>query len=209
MIRTFVAVELEAEVRRAIGRLQDDMREKLKPDLKALAPQARLQWVRADSIHLTVKFLGDVEESRVEQMCRALAQVAEAMSPILLDITGVGVFPDLRAPRVLWLGLSDPAGRPGQVDTLVRVAGMVDAALSGLGFSPETRPFSPHLTLARIKEQSRGVGQALAQSDVMQHAASAGALHVRALSLMESQLRPSGAVYTRLCEAPLVKSDPF
>ncbi|MGH7228178.1 MAG: RNA 2',3'-cyclic phosphodiesterase, partial [Nitrospiraceae bacterium] len=169
--------------------------------LRHTAPDVRVQWVRPGSIHLTLKFLGDIDEARVEDIQAALLSAVRMQSRLAVEVGGLGVFPDLRAPRVLWIGLS------GQVDALMRVAAEVEAALTGVGFPPESRLLSPHLTLARIKERSREVGKGLADSGLMTQPFRIGSLAVHAVCLMKSDLKPSGAVYSRLVEVPLKPSN--
>jgi len=200
MIRTFVAVDLDTDLRKTLGRTQVQVKDRIMPEVLRLAPDVRIQWVRPDAVHLTLKFLGDIAEGRVEEIHRALSATVLARPRFSVEVKGLGVFPDLRAPRVLWVGLS---GQPGQIDSLVRLAEDVDVALHGLGFPRELKPFSPHLTLARIKERSRDVGKALAGSDLLTQMASLGSCMVHAVVLMKSDLTPSGAIYTRLWEVPL------
>ncbi|HJU04797.1 MAG TPA: RNA 2',3'-cyclic phosphodiesterase [Nitrospiraceae bacterium] len=201
MIRTFVAVELDPVLRHAIGRLQDQLKDRVQHELLK-SPHARLQWVRPESIHLTLKFLGDVEEARVETICRTMAEAIGALPPLTLIVQGVGAFPTLRAPRVLWLGVSSDPGQ-AQVNALTHLAGTVDQALHRLGFPLESRPFSPHFTLARIKERPHEIGKALNDCQVMTHTSPLGTLIVRTIALIKSELTPSGSRYTRLCELPL------
>lgn len=194
MIRTFVAVELDDDLRKAVAKVQ----EQLIGPLSHTAPGVRIQWVRPGSIHLTLKFLGDIDEARVEEIRAALVPAVKTQSRFAVDVGGLGVFPDLRAPRVIWIGLSS------QVDALMRLAAEVEAALNGVGFPPESRPLSPHLTLGRIKERSREVGKGLADSGLMAQSFRVGNLAVHAVCLMKSDLKPSGAVYTRLVQVPLM-----
>lgn len=196
MIRAFVAVELTDELRSAIGLLQAQVKAELARELRRTAPDARLQWVRPESIHLTLKFLGDIVEGQVEEIGQALTTVVGSQPRFSLEVGGLGVFPDARAPRVLWVGLSGA----GPVISLAR---SVDGALAELNFAPETRPFNPHLTLARIKEHGREVGKALAALGLLAAASPLGRLPVRTVALMRSELKPSGAVYSRLCEVSL------
>jgi RNA 2',3'-cyclic 3'-phosphodiesterase len=188
MIRTFIAVELDPPLKEAIAAVQ----ETLKRELHGLATGVRLQWARANAIHLTLKFLGDIEEGRVGDILRALEEAGRSHEPFSVDVKGFGAFPNLRAPRVLWMGLA------GQTDRLIRLAGSLDAALMPLGFPVEPKPYMPHLTLARVKEQSRAIGNALADSGVMRDVTGRGTLPVHAVALMKSELRPSGSVYSRL-----------
>ena len=188
MIRTFIAVELNPTLKQAIAGVQEG----LKRELQGLAAGVRLQWVRVDSIHLTLKFLGDIEQGRVGNILHVLEEVGRDYEPFSIDVKGFGVFPNLRAPRVLWMGLAD------QADVLIRLAGSIDAALAPLGFQIEPKPYSPHLTLARVKEQARIIANALTDSGVMRDVTSRGTLPVQAMALMKSELTPSGSVYSRL-----------
>jgi 2'-5' RNA ligase len=197
MIRTFVAVELDPNIRKALGQTQDQARR----ELSRVTSEARLQWVRPESIHLTLKFLGDIEETRVGAICQALGHAAGQSSSFSVDVRGLGVFPDHRAPRVLWVGLHPP-------DSLTRLAEQVEAALAPLGFPAENKPFRPHLTLARIKDRSREIGKALAEGGLLAHEGLLGTLALHAVSLMRSELHPSGSLYTRLCEVRLGPAPP-
>ena len=197
MIRTFVAIELDEEIRKAIAGTQGQVQEQLMQQLRLRTPGVRVQWVRPDSIHLTLKFLGDIDEALVEAIRAALLPVVRMQPRFVVEVGGLGVFPDLRAPRVLWIGLF------GQVEALMYLAAEVEAALTGVGFPPESRRLSPHLTLARIKERSREVGKGLADSGLMTQPFRIGSLAVDAVCLMKSDLKPSGAVYTRLAQVTL------
>lgn len=194
MTRAFVAVELDEALKRAIGQTQARTRDRL---LRRLATDVRIQWVRPDSMHLTLKFLGDTLETGIEAMRDALVATIATVPGFSVEIGGLGVFPDLRAPRVIWIGLHDPSG------VLSRLVAEVEAALEGLGVPREHRPFNPHLTLARIKDRSREVGQALAASGAMEAEGAVGTLSVGSVSLMRSDLQPSGSVYTKLWSVPL------
>ncbi len=187
MIRTFIAVELDSTLKQAIASVQETLQRELH-----LTPSVRMQWVRTDSIHLTLKFLGDIEERRVEDILQALDVAGRDHAPFSVDVKGVGVFPDLRAPRVVWVGLS------GHIDRVIRLAGSIDAALIPLGFQLEHKPYTPHLTLARVKEQSRAIGKALADSGVMRESTGVGTLSIQAVALMKSEPTPSGSIYSRL-----------
>ena len=199
MIRAFVAVELPAALRERIADLQQQVKRELGQELRRRAPEARVQWVRTESMHVTVKFLGDIAEDGLRDIEQALALVAGHHAAFSIEIRGLGVFPAGRAPRVLWLGLA------GGTDRLMPLAQSLDEALAELGYPRERRPFQPHLTLARIKDHGREVGDALGQTGMLAGPAAVGGLEVSALSLMKSELRPAGAVYTRLVEAPLAK----
>ncbi len=197
MIRTFIAVELPTALRERIADLQQQVKSELTRELRRRAPDARLQWVRAESMHVTVKFLGDVTEDSVHDIEDVLARIARGQAAFSVDVAGLGVFPTPRAPRVLWLGLA------GGGDRLTALAQALDEALAELGYPRERKPLHPHLTLARIKDRGREVGDALGQTGLLAQPAVLGSLEVAALSLMKSDLRPAGAVYTRLAEVKL------
>lgn len=198
MIRCFVAVELDDPLRRALADVQHRLRGRIE---KALGPDSRVQWVRPESVHVTLKFLGDVEESRISDLEAALRRVAAAHFVGVVEVAGLGVFPDARNPRVLWVGLREGSA------LIVRLAEAVDYAMSEVGFPPESRPFSPHLTLARIKQGGGAVGRALESQGLLAESPVLGRLSVGALALMQSDLRPSGAAYTRLAEFVLKAED--
>ena len=186
-IRTFLAFELNTAVRESLSRFQKQWQSSLPP----------INWVKPQSIHLTVKFLGDVNHDQLEPLRLAVESVAQKFTPFGLQVNGVGTFPHLRMPRVLWAGIS------GQVEQLQNVVSLVEDALAPLGFQPESKPFQPHLTLARIKQHSREVGVVLAKSEVFEEPLFFGDLPVDRLCLFKSELKPTGAVYQRLWEVPL------
>lgn len=194
MIRTFVAIELEAPLRQALAQVQATLRSRLQ---QAVGPDVRIQWVKPESIHQTLKFLGDIPEDRVPDVQAVLARVAGGHSRFTVDVEGLGVFPDVRAPRVLWVGLT------AHVDALKRLAVDVEVALGAIGFAPESKPFNPHLTLARIKERSHDIGRVLSGEGLLAQETKLGELTVAAVSLMKSELKPTGSVYTRLQDFPL------
>jgi 2'-5' RNA ligase len=193
MIRTFIAVELDPILKRAIAAVQDT----LKRELHHLTRGVRVQWTRPESIHLTLKFLGDIDESQVGGILQALGNAERDEVPFSVDVKGFGVFPNLRGPRVLWMGLS------GHTDRLIRLAGAIDAALTPLGFPVEQKPYTPHLTLARVKEQPQTIGKALVDSGIMRDPSAFGTLSVQAITLMKSEPTPSGSIYSRLGLVPL------
>lgn len=200
MIRAFLAVELPVEIRQALALVQTDVKNRIS---RELSPRMRLQWVRPDSVHLTLKFLGDIPEEQVDDFKAAVQGAVRSLTPFPVGVAGLGVFPDLRAPRVLWIGLSSgPVGK-GQATALSHLAATIEQSVEGLGYPPESRPFNPHLTLARIKEGSREVGRVLARIGLLEREVPLGQLEVSKVALMRSELKPSGSVYTKLWEIPL------
>jgi len=188
-IRTFVAIELDAGVLRRIGSLL----ERIQADM----PSGLVRWVRPQSIHLTLKFLGDVEEDRLETLAATLQAACKDHAPFSLSIHGMGVFPNPKRPRVVWIGVDEPTG------ALQRLQRDVERAIAPLGFPTERRPFSPHLTLGRVKDgrkpaELEALGQYAARARVL-----VGDMAVDTVYLMRSDLSPAGAIYTELATAPL------
>lgn len=193
MIRTFLAVEVSAALRARLADLQQDLRTQLSRDL---TNEVRIAWVPPPSIHVTIKFLGDTDEELVAPMHRAIEQAVRPHLPLHIPLERMGVFPRAQQPRVLWVG---PLERWAQSDDALRLRALhqaVEAACHTFGFAPEGRPLSPHLTLARIKAGERRVGQALTKSGVVDRPVLLEVLPVLAITMMQSELRPTGAVYT-------------
>jgi RNA 2',3'-cyclic 3'-phosphodiesterase len=199
MIRTFIAVELPDDLRRSVVRVQEKLKRAL--PISGRQSDVRLQWVRAESLHLTLKFLGDIEESQLEPIRAALSGAVQAVPSFTMEVEGIGAFPDAHAPRVIWAGLR--AGPPQHA--LLTLASTVEAALVPLGFQTEEKPFSPHLTLARVKGGSRALGKVLYHSLQAgpESSGALGTLPVESVALIKSELRPTGSVYTRLFSVPL------
>lgn len=203
MIRAFLAVDLSEDLRGRIASVQQDVKASL---LRELPRAVRLSWVRPASIHLTIKFLGDMDEQLAEPLREALAEIFKDRYAMSISLERLGGFPSLHAPRVLWVGASESWV---QGDEAKRAAGLhatVESCCSSLGFAPDDRPLSPHLTLARIKAGWRECGQALAKSDALDRPLSLGALTVDSIVLMKSELRPTGSVYTKLWKVRLTPS---
>jgi len=183
-VRLFVAADLPAEVRSRLADLQRDL-----ADLPL-----SVRWVPPGGVHLTLKFLGEAAPERRAAIEAALAPPAATLAPFHLAAAGVGTFPERGTPRVIWVGLQ------GDVAAARRLQESVESALAPLGFARDDRPFTPHLTLGRVKGPARGdarpglarLGQAGASEFV-----------VRDYVLFESRLGPDGASYTPLARYPL------
>ena len=134
-IRAFLALELPENAIKFLD------------EIAAVLKQSRadVRWTRSGSIHVTLKFLGNIEVSRISDVERAIDPVLRSQTPFVTAISGLGVFPNLMRPRVIWVGLDDNSGHLG------RMAGLIDRALDNIGFEPESRPYNPHLTLGRTK----------------------------------------------------------
>jgi RNA 2',3'-cyclic 3'-phosphodiesterase len=200
MIRTFLAIELSEPLRVNLLKLQQELKQRL---VRELSRDIRISWVQPTSIHLTIKFLGDIDEQLVVPMQDAMSQVVQGHHAIHIPLERLGVFPRLQQPRVLWVGPSEQWERDEDAKRLALLHQGIEACCRALDFAPESRPLSPHLTLARIKEGGRSMGQVLAKSGVMDRSLDLGSLAVGAIELMKSELKPAGSVYTRLWEVKL------
>ncbi len=195
MIRAFLAVLLDSSLRAQLAACQRSLQKRLAPHVDC---SVRIQWVREDALHLTLKFLGDIAESQVDEIKRVIEPIMERACRLTIEFRRIGVFPDARAPRILWAG--PPASAAAAA--LAQMGEAVDQAVGELGFPTERRPFQPHLTLARVKEGGRSVGQALLRTAALDQAESIGSLEVTAVHLMRSELLPVGARYESLWSVP-------
>jgi len=183
-MRLFVAVNLPSEIRERLAAVQDSLRR----------AQAEVSWVRAENIHVTLKFLGETEEKRLERIRPALDEVANAGAPFSMELSGVGSFGG-RIPRVVWVGVGDGA------EPLIQLAGRVEAALARVGFPKERRGLTAHLTLGRVRSPKNA--EALLASLQEFRAEKFGTVAATQFELMQSELRPTGSVYTVLEKFPL------
>jgi 2'-5' RNA ligase len=198
MIRAFLAVELSDDLRRQIDLVQQDFKQRLGYES---SKNIRIAWVQPSSIHFTVKFLGDTDAEQIEPLREAVQRAMTGQKVIHMPIERLGVFPHLQQPRVLWIGPSEQWEEGDDAKRLTELHRVVEDCCQAFGFAPEGRPLSPHLTLARVKEGERRIGQALAKSGAMDRPISLGLLVVEAIVLMKSELRPTGPLYTKLWEA--------
>ncbi|MDP2953610.1 MAG: RNA 2',3'-cyclic phosphodiesterase [Chloroflexota bacterium] len=186
-VRSFIAIELP-----------EDVKETLRQMLEELRPLRFVKWAGPQGVHLTLKFLGNVPTPKLALVETAMRQVAAGATPFDLEASELGAFPDLRRPRVAWVGVK------GEVEKLLDLQKNLGQALAPLGFAPEARGFSPHLTLGRVREQvsppdRQRLGDALARLEM----GKASHIPVKALSLIKSQLTPRGPIYSLLASAPL------
>jgi len=190
IIRTFVAIELPDEIAAGLSRTITCLR--------AHVADSDIKWVTPGNIHVTLKFLGNAPVSKLEEIRQALAAVCAAAEPMQLEIKELGAFPSARAPRVIWAGLE------GDIGALAALAGQMDEVLEPLGFPREHRPFAPHLTLARVRDEATNATRATLSS-AMATTSVTGHLSFRAdtASLMKSQLTPRGPLYSRVSRLPM------
>jgi 2'-5' RNA ligase len=185
LIRSFLAIELPKPILRKIEEVQGDLR----------STRADVRWVNPEKIHLTLKFFGNIEESRIEPIFKSIEEPIRNTLPFSLEVRGVGAFPYLRNPRVIWMGLVD--GR----EVLVSFQKQIETQLEKIGFQPEDRPFHPHLTLGRMKS-SRGKEELVGRMERHKEE-EFGDFQVERVILFKSDLKPSGPIYTLLKEIKL------
>jgi 2'-5' RNA ligase len=184
-VRAFVALELPADVRAGVTRAQ--------AALRAAAESADVRWTEPAGFHVTLKFLGAVDDARVPTITDALAGAAATLAPFACATAALGAFPTPHRPRVVWIGVSG--------DDVARLATAVDAALAPLGSVAEARPFHAHVTLGRVRSPRGGarLGRGVADVD--------GGPPRRwvadAMVLFRSLTRPTGAVYEPVARLPL------
>lgn len=200
MIRAFLAVELPADLRAALATIQQDVRRQVE---RSVDRQARISWVRPASLHLTLKFLGDIPDDSIEPLHAGIEQRVVDHRTIQVPLDRLGTFPRPQQPRVLWVGPSERWEQGPDAQRLAALHRAAEDCYPAMGFAPDVRPLSPHLTLARIKEGGKQVGQALAHSAVMDRPLMIGTFPIEAIALMKSELRPTGSVYTKLWEVRL------
>ena len=200
MIRTFLAVELSDALRVHLSTLQQELKLRL---TRELSRDVRISWVQPTSIHLTIKFLGDIDEQLVAPMQDAMSEVVRGHCAIHVPLERLGVFPRLQQPRVLWVGPSEQWERGDDAKRLVSLHRAIDDCCGTLNLAMDERSWSPHLTLARVKEGGRSMGRLLAQSGVMDRPLAMGSLPVDAIVLIKSELKPTGSLYTTLWSSRL------
>ncbi|MDH5638100.1 MAG: RNA 2',3'-cyclic phosphodiesterase, partial [Nitrospinota bacterium] len=139
-MRLFFAVDISEGVRQAAGEL-----------LRSIdTPKAMVKWIQPDNLHITLKFLGETPSGKLEAIVSAARKVASTHGRMSVEVSGMGVFPDQKKPRVVWLGIKGDTAR------LQKLAGDLDEAMAQEGFAKENRPFSPHLTIGRVRDPKAG-----------------------------------------------------
>ncbi len=189
LLRAFLASELPADLQDAISAATADLHRTLSDGL--------IRWVPSHNVHLTLKFLGDVSPSNLDLIKQMLVTEASQFTAFEVQVEGLGCYPNVRRPRVLWVGLEAPA----ELSSLQRA---IEAAAARLGYEAEERGFSPHLTIGRVRQNA-------SSSDLHRirtclegtHIGMLGTARVDAVHLFKSELRPEGSIYTRLFSAPL------
>ena len=190
-IRSFIAIEIPMELKTALGSFRSEM---------ISASSSFVKWVSPGSIHITLKFLGNISPDRVEKITEAIGQACEGMDSFNLESDELGGFPNLGQPRVLWVGIH------GEIEKIKLLQSRIDGHLVDLGFKREEREFTPHITLARIRDKAgsldrRKLGELVTRRTFDFRCK----IRVDGVNLMRSQLLPGGAVYTCLSVVKLNK----
>ncbi len=188
-VRAFIAIELPDQVKASLSSLERRLGRDEQPCVK---------WVDPEGVHLTLKFLGSIPKEKVPRIVEAIAQVANGASPLQLELGMLGAFPSLGRPQVIWVGIT------GDVERLSLLQKGIDQALIPLGFNPESRSFTPHLTLGRLRERAspeerKSIGELMKATEFE----SGSILEAREISLVRSKLTPTGAIYSRLASIQL------
>jgi 2'-5' RNA ligase len=185
-MRTFVAVEMPQSVREQFRDVEARLRQ----------AEAHVKWVEPHNIHLTLKFLGDVAEDQLPSVFQAVAEGAQGLAPLQVRLSRLGAFPNLRRPRVVWIGVDQ--GK----EALLQLQGRMEEAMARRNFPREDRPFSPHLTIGRVKSE-RGLEDLI---DIIRATPfETESFEIDELVAMESTLTPDGPIYTPLHKVGLKK----
>jgi RNA 2',3'-cyclic 3'-phosphodiesterase len=178
--RTFVCIEIPAEIKKAINSLQV----RLRPLAKGY-----ISWARQEGLHVTLKFLGDVAINKMDPVAQIVEQAVAGLQPFTISVSGTGGFPNLKRPRVFWVGIQEASG------SLTTLQSRIDDGMAGLGFPREERGFTPHLTLGRVKDMDgvidvcRELGKSVLEPM---------SFTAKEVIVMRSDLRSEGPVYTAL-----------
>jgi 2'-5' RNA ligase len=183
LLRTFIAIEVTAEIRAKATRLIAQLD----------VPDARIKWVEPENLHLTMVFLGDVEMNELPQVCKLTEAAVADFSPIDVSVRGAGAFPDAHRPRTLWLAVNEGA------EPLVLLHQSLEQQLAQMGYRPEHRRFRPHLTLGRVRQGSAALALRLKEQAQYE----AGRMEVDEVTIFSSTLGRSGPKYEPLGHAEL------
>jgi RNA 2',3'-cyclic 3'-phosphodiesterase len=200
VIRAFLAVELPQELRAELAALQQELKQRIELEMKR---EVRISWVQPNKMHLTIKFLGDMDEQVVDPLLGAIEHAIGREPSVHVPFERVGTFPRPYSPRVLWAGPSENWEQGTEAKRIAEIHSAIEQGCEGVGFLRETKSFSPHLTLARIKAGERLVGAALAKSGVLDRPCISSSLTMGSVVLMKSELQPTGSIYTKLWEVRL------
>jgi 2'-5' RNA ligase len=184
-MRCFIAICLPDMLKRGLAEVQDSLK----------VPGIQVGWARPDGIHLTLKFLGEVEEKDISRISGALSRAVDGVAPFVGTLRGVGCFPGMSTPRVVWIGIEEPEG------ILRRLQQNIEKSMEDIGFPAENRSFKPHLTLGRVRSLIHR--EALIRQIEKNKDPDLGSFEVREVHVMQSILKPEGAVHVTLASVVL------
>lgn len=183
-MRCFIAIELSDKVTSLLCEIEERLKKS----------KANIKWVKPENIHLTLKFLGNIKEENADEISQKMKKACKKYKPFTIEVTGIGIFPNLRAPRVIWAGILEN-------NTLQQIQESIDLEMMSLGFEREKRKFKPHLTLGRFRS---GTGKEGILEEIKTHEKNSfGTVHAQSISLMKSELHPEGARHTKISEVTL------
>jgi 2'-5' RNA ligase len=190
LIRAFIAVELPEELKKELAALEMLLKNNGPPIVK---------WADPNSIHITLKFLGEIATESAEELMLALEEAAQGVAPFKLEVRKLGAFPAPDRPQVIWVGVK------GEVDKISGLRQKIEANCEQLGFSRENRPFTPHLTLGRVRDEARpNERQRLGKQLMETSFTSLHNVEVKEINLLKSHLTPAGAIHTIIGTVKLV-----
>ena len=178
-IRTFIAIPLARDVDRNAARMLQRLKQ----------PNDGIKWVPHENLHLTLKFLGDVDNTEIPDVCKAIQRICSNYSPFHLDFGGTGAFPSMNRPRILYAGIADASG------TLQEIVAQLETSLAELGFKQEPRDYVPHLTLGRTRSASKVANSEVLTRLTAEEKTELGSMQVDTLNLVASFLDKSGPTY--------------
>ena len=184
LVRTFICIEVSESIKERIGRSQQTL----------ARHDAKISWVKPSNIHLTLKFLGDVAAVRIPAVCSAVERAARPSRAFAIEVGGAGCFPSAKSPRVFWVGLTFVP------DDLATLHGSIEDELAREGFSRESRKFSPHLTIGRVRSPKSA---SVVAEDLIRMGFEAESFRTAEVIVMRSDLNPRGSVYTPITKLSL------
>ena len=192
-LRVFIALSIPSAAKSVLGKVVQDLMAQVSNGVR---------WVGLDGMHLTLKFLGNIDSVQVGDIVEAMRQASQNTTPFPMLLSGLGMFPNEKRPRVIWAGLQ------GDLDSMGKLQARIEDEVSRLGFSREKRPFSPHLTLGRVREKTGSdLRQRISAAVLACSIRSAESWQVESVRLVQSQLTPGGAAYTDLASVSLISPE--
>ena len=193
-MRAFLAVAIAPDLRERIAGVQAE----LKTLVSGSTGRIRLTWVKPDTIHLTMKFLGEIEDAAVDSLRAKVSSAIDGQAALDIPLGKLGAFPRVEAPRALWIGPSSDWASQARATQAQELVDRIEEACEHFAVPRDTHAWRPHLTVARVREGQREVGQALQASGLITRTQQIGALRLSEISLMKSEMRPHGPVHTPL-----------